>query len=78
MHFQSEFCNCRFLGALVTECKQAFLIFGIVTVFDVQTFCFNNEDAIETVAVGFVVICLVLLAEFLSNLSEVATEWTRS
>ena len=33
---------------------------------------------IATVAVGFVVLCLVLLAEFLSNLAEVATEWTRS
>ena len=33
---------------------------------------------IATVAVGFVVICLVLLSEFLSNLLEVVTEWTRS
>lgn len=33
---------------------------------------------IATVAFGFVVICLVLLSEFLSNLSEVASKWTRS
>jgi TRAP-type C4-dicarboxylate transport system permease small subunit len=33
---------------------------------------------IAAVAAGFVVICLVLLSEFLSNLSEVAAEWTRS
>ncbi len=33
---------------------------------------------IAAVAVGFVVICLVLLAEFLTNLSEVVSKWTRS
>ena len=32
---------------------------------------------IATVAVGFVVLCLVLLAEFLSLLGEVISEWTR-
>ena len=33
---------------------------------------------IAAVAVGFVVICFVLLAEFLENLSEVVSKWTRS
>lgn len=33
---------------------------------------------IAAVAVGFVVICLVLLSEFLSNLLEVAAKWNRS
>ncbi len=33
---------------------------------------------IATVAAGFVIICLVLLAEFLSLLGEVVSEWTRS
>ena len=33
---------------------------------------------IATSAVAFVVLCLVLLVEFLSNLLEVAAEWTRS
>ena len=32
---------------------------------------------IAMVAVGFVVLCLVLLAEFLSLLGEVISEWTR-
>jgi TRAP-type C4-dicarboxylate transport system permease small subunit len=31
-----------------------------------------------TVAVGFVILCLVLLAEFLGLLGEVVSEWTRS
>ena len=33
---------------------------------------------IATVAVGFAILCLVLLAEFLSLLGEVVTEWTHS
>ncbi len=33
---------------------------------------------IATVAVGFSILCLVLLAEFLSLLGEVVTEWTHS
>ncbi len=32
---------------------------------------------IATAAVAFAVICLVLLVEFLSHLSEVTTQWTR-
>jgi TRAP-type C4-dicarboxylate transport system permease small subunit len=33
---------------------------------------------VATVAVGFVVLCLVLLAEFLSRLGEIISEWTHS
>lgn len=33
---------------------------------------------IATVAVGLVILCLVLLAEFLSLMGEVVSEWTRS
>ena len=33
---------------------------------------------IATVAVGLLILCLILLAEFLSLLGEVVSEWTRS
>lgn len=33
---------------------------------------------IATVAVGLVILCLILIAEFLSLLGEVVSEWTRS
>ena len=74
-------CITSFLALIlfVLICWQAFLLMAeeyhskiISAVLYIPVYPF-----IAMVAVGFVVLCLVLLAEFLSLLGEVISEWTR-
>ena len=75
-------------------CVTSFLALGLFVLICWQTVILISEDYysnlesavlyipvypfIATVAVGFVILCLVLLAEFLGLLGKVISEWTHS